>query len=74
MLRLLPGAGRDQKAFILDNQQRREMLRFQHCDGQMTDCRENGFHTGKDALCIDQPTTLLVLCHATATASKHFFR
>ncbi|EDH5830002.1 hypothetical protein GG893_22220 [Salmonella enterica] len=74
---LLPGTGRDfQKAFILDNfQQRREMLRFQHCDGQMTDCRENMvFHTGKDALCIvSRPLFVgFVPCHRNSL--KAFFR
>lgn len=47
---LLPGAGHDfQKAFVLnDFQQRREMLRFQQSDGQMTNCRKDMiFITGK---------------------------
>lgn len=74
---LLPGSGRDfQKAFILDNfQQRREMLRFQHRDGQMTDCREDMiFHTGDNALCIVSRPLFVGLMPAWRHGLKAFFR
>ena len=74
---LLPGSGRDfQKAFILDNfQQSSEMLRFQHRDGEMTNCRKDMvFHTGKDAFSVVSRPFLVGFVPCQRDGLKAFFR
>jgi len=62
--------------YILDNfQQGSEMLRLQHRDGQVANCRKDMvFHTGNDALCIVSRPFFVGFVPCRRNGLKAFFR